>query len=116
MIKKIKPGIGLNKFDLEKLTMIGTKPANFFINLKDHKEKDSEGNYLIRPIASVHGTPIDGIDYFIQLILKQVLKFVPTNIISNRNIADDIFHINRRVTEVETEKGINILQDISRTN
>ena len=28
----------MNKFDLEKLTMVGTKPANFFINLKDHKK------------------------------------------------------------------------------
>ena len=114
LIKKIKPGAILNKFDLERLTTIGSKPANFFINLKDHKERDNEGNYLIRPIASVHGTPIDGVDYFIQLILKQALKLVPTNIISNRNIADDLFHINRLITGIETEKGIKILKDISR--
>ena len=40
IVKKIKPGTGMNIFDIEKLTMVGSKPANFFINLKDHKKKD----------------------------------------------------------------------------
>ena len=94
LVKKIKIGFGLTQNDIEKVTMVGSKPANFFLNIKDHKSKDKNGNFPVRPIASVHNTPVDGIDYLIQLILKQALKEVPTNIISNRDICDDCFSIN----------------------
>ena len=95
LIKRIKLNRGFDKLDIEKLLVSGSRPANFFINLKDHKNVDKDGKMLIRPIASVHGTPVDKVDFILQSIFKQVLNKVPTNITSNRELGNDIYLLNK---------------------
>ena len=46
LIKRINTGHGFTKGDLEKLHMVGSKPGNFFLNIKDHKKKMKMGNIL----------------------------------------------------------------------
>ena len=110
LIKRIKPSQELNKADLEKLLMVGSKPANFFLNVKDYKGKNDVGKYPIRPIASVHGTPVDGIDFLIQLILKQTLSIIPTNCVSNRHINEELQRINEIVLGINIENNTKILE------
>ncbi len=72
--------IKLNKNDLMKCKIQNSHPAEFFFNIKDHKKRNEEGLYPIRPIASVHNTPVDGIDFILQKILTQASSIVPSNI------------------------------------
>ena len=56
-----------------------SQPASFFGFVKDHKP-EVDGLHPMRPIASVHGTPADKIDWLISRILSQLLKFIPSHL------------------------------------
>ena len=61
--------------------------AKLFFNIKDHKKPDVTGNFPLRPIASVHGTPVDGIDWILQQVLSKAAKKVPANLRDANEIA-----------------------------
>ena len=73
----------LSKSTLQKLTSTGTQPANFYTLIKDHKNKDEKGAFPLRPIASVHNTPTNKIDWVCGRILNQLVQFVPAHLPSS---------------------------------
>jgi hypothetical protein len=101
----------------DRLKMINTSPtgANFALLIKDHKAK-VDGIYPVRPIASVHGTAIDGLDWLISSIMTQGLKMVDAHLDScdlfvdivndynynndfNNNIKEIFFEQNKELIE-----------------
>lgn len=75
--------------DHEKLLVSGTHPAKFLVNIKDHKEK-VDGSYPLRPIASIHGTPTQKVDWLASVILNQLVKFVPAHISSTNSLINEM--------------------------
>ena len=59
-----------------------TGPAKFFTLIKDHKPTSDSG-FPLRPIASVRNTPIEKLDWFLNRILSQLIKFVPSHLSSS---------------------------------
>jgi len=83
----------LNKRDLERLLVSGTEPANFKSFIKDHKPK-TNGDFPMRPIASVRNTPTEKIDFICSRILNQLLEFVPAHLNSSDEIINEISKLN----------------------
>lgn len=105
-INKIRHKLRMDNHNINKCLIKNSHPAKFFFNIKDHKEKKSNGNYPIRPIASVHGTPVDGIDFILQKILTQASKLVPTNISDTNSILNDIDDLNKEKCHFESDLNI----------
>ena len=63
---------------LKKCLVYNTHGARVFFNVKDHKPKNEQGNYPLRIIASVWGTPVAGLDFIVQDVLTQACKLVPS--------------------------------------
>ncbi len=78
----------LNKYDLQRLHSSGTQPARFYALIKDHKDK-KDGFYPLRPIASVHNTPTNKIDWLCGQILNQLVQFVPAHLSSSLDLIDN---------------------------
>ncbi len=93
-ISSLKLNIIKNDKELNKLMVSGTKPANFFAAVKDHKPMDDEGNWPLRPIASVHGTPVDKIDWILSKIILQVLPFVKSHLSSTISLLEKLDDLN----------------------
>ena len=70
----------LSKANLHRLFSTGSQPANFYTLIKDHKNKDENGVFPLRPIASVHDTPTNKIDWICGRILNQLVQFVPSHL------------------------------------
>ena len=79
ILSGLKQNICLKKADLEKLIADGSKPAIMRCAIKDHKDKVN-GEYPFRPIASIHGTPVDKLDWLASYSLSQLLRFVPSHL------------------------------------
>ena len=75
------------KYNAEKLLSCNSKPAKFFGFVKDHKEVE-DGLHPLRPIASVHNTPVDKIDWVLSKILSQILRFIPAHLESSEQLID----------------------------
>lgn len=73
--------------DIPKLLTNGSKPAHFSTLIKDHKEK-TEKHFPLRPIASVHGTPTEKVDWLVSKILNQFLQFVPAHLKNSSDLID----------------------------
>ena len=58
----------------------GSQPAHFQAFIKDHKNKNENDEFPLRPIASVRNTPIEKVDWLVSKILGQLVELVPTNI------------------------------------
>ena len=57
-------------------------PARFFSLVKDHKSYSISG-FPLRPIASVHSTPVEKLDWLANKVLSQLIKFVPSHLSSS---------------------------------
>ena len=45
-----------------------------------------ENGYPLRPIASVHNTATEKVDWFVSKILSQLVQFVPSNLKNSRDL------------------------------
>jgi hypothetical protein len=81
--------VTIPKRDIEKLKRHNAQPSKFYYLIKDHKPIKPDGNYPIRPIASIHGTPMDGADWLIASILQQGLHLIPAHLFD----ADEVMKI-----------------------
>jgi hypothetical protein len=66
--------------DYPKLTCTQSSPSKMFFLVKDHKDKDANGNYPLRPVASIHGTPVDKLDWIIQQSIQPLLSQVDAHL------------------------------------
>ena len=82
------------KRDINKLKSKNSKPSNFYFLIKDHKNKNEDGQWPIRPIASIHNTPVDGIDWLTQQIIQQLLEFIPAHIKDGDQVISEIHKVN----------------------
>ena len=80
ILEGLQDKLSLSKYDLQKLKVDGTKPANFHCTVKDHKPKNSNGIFPLRPIASIHSTPVDTLDWIVAKLLGQLLQFVTAHL------------------------------------
>ena len=80
LARKLAKTINIPKSELGKLTASNSVGAQMFFLIKDHKDPDENGKFKVRPVASVHRTPVNKLDFIGQLILKQVLRKVKTNL------------------------------------
>lgn len=76
-------------YQKDRLLSCGSKPADFFGFVKDHKEP-TNGAYPMRPIASVHGTPVDKVDWCIAQVLTQLLRFIPAHLDSSEALISQV--------------------------
>ena len=81
IIKEASQLMTFAQHDIDKLFSQGSEPARLRCVIKDHK-KLQNGSFPLRPIASVHNTPTDKIDWVISIILGQLLQFIPSYISS----------------------------------
>lgn len=77
----------LPKFDREKMIISGSKPAQFFSFVKDHKTKLPDVDHFpLRPIASAKNTATEKLDWLITQVLVQLVHYVPANIKNSDDI------------------------------
>ena len=76
-------------YDLNKLKSSCSQPAQISCNIKDHKAVVN-GQHPLRLIASVHGTAVDKIDWYITKILTQCLLLIPTHLDSTEKLLESI--------------------------
>ena len=84
------------KGDLDKLIKYEPSPAKLSFLIKDHKDKDGEGNFPLRPLANINGSSLDSLDWVLAKILNQGLKLVSYNIWNSQQILRTIPKINNR--------------------
>jgi hypothetical protein len=94
IMKKIISESNIGKRDASKLTCKYARGAQVQFLIKDHKDKDEEGNFPVRPIASIHNTPVDKLDFILQYILVQAAKLVPTNLLNCEEALKKLDEIN----------------------
>ena len=92
----------------DKLLSSGGKPAKFYVTIKDHKDKSSEG-YPLRPIASVVGTPIEKVDWLVGHLINQLVKFIPSHL---KNTEDLIQKLSNVLTDTSDEVRTFISLDV----
>ena len=78
----------LSKSNLQRLHSTGSQPANFYALIKDHKDK-CDDFFPLRPIASVHSTPTNKIDWICGRILNQLVQYVPAHLPSSSALIED---------------------------
>jgi hypothetical protein len=86
----IDPNTEIGWYEGKKLISSNTRGAHMTINAKDHKDRNEDGTYKIRPIASVHDTPVDKLDFIAQHVLTQLLQFIPTHITNAEQLLADL--------------------------
>jgi hypothetical protein len=97
IMKDLTTESNMTKRETSKMTTKYAKGAQIQFLIKDHKDKDEKGDYPIRPIASIHNTPVDKIDFVLQYILVQAAKLVPTNLLNTETALKRIDEINNTV-------------------
>ena len=89
-----------------------TNGAQFSITVKDHKNM-VEGKYPVRPIASVHGTGVDKIDWLLQGILVQTMEKCKYHISDRAKILKEMeAHKNTKDLEVISLDVVNLYPSI----
>ena len=76
-MNKVTKILNVKKNELGKFMSRNSQGAGMSFNIKDHKQPNAEGIFPVRPIASVHGTPVDKMDFIIQSVLVQILPLLP---------------------------------------
>jgi hypothetical protein len=94
ILTSIQAHTNIPKRDLDKLKSKNAKPSHFYFLIKDHKDRNDEGDWPIRPIASIHGTPVDGLDWLTQQIIQQALEFVPAHIVDGDQVLKAVNEVN----------------------
>ena len=93
--------------DKECMLSSGSNPANFFVAVKDHK-KCTNNNYPLRPIASVHDTPVDKLDWVVEIILTQALKFVKSHLQDTITLLDRLDNFNHNHPDIQDHVFISL--------
>jgi hypothetical protein len=93
--------------DQECMSSSGSNPANFFVAVKDHKKCDNS-NYPLRPIASVHDTPVDKLDWLVGLILVQALNFVKSHLVDTETLLNKIDNFNQYLSDIHNKIFISL--------
>jgi hypothetical protein len=94
LLDKIQGSLNIKKHLFNRLKVNAQHGAKFFLSIKDHKNIDSDGNYPVRPIASVHGTAVDSIDFLLQKILGQCLEHIPTHLSNGTTLIKTVDELN----------------------
>jgi hypothetical protein len=81
--------------DLPKLRSSTNTPSQMFFLIKDHKKKDKDGDFPLRPVASIHNTPVDKLDWIIQQIIQPLLNYVPAHLPNAERPLEHIDTINK---------------------
>ena len=84
----------LSKSNLQRLHSTGSQPANFYALIKDHKDK-SNGFFPLRPIATVHSTPTNKIDWLCGRILNQLVQYVPAHLLSSSALIEEFKNLSK---------------------
>jgi len=82
LISSMTRKMNIPKRSKEKLNSKGCSAASFYTLIKDHKNCDTQGQFPLRPIASVNNTPTEKVDWLLSAILKQLLVFIPSHIVN----------------------------------
>ena len=88
IMNSLKESMHFTQVEYEKLTTDGSKPAQLRCVVKDHKTSDKTGPPM-RPIASIHGTPIDRLDWLLTQVLSQLLFFIPSYLTNATTLIED---------------------------
>ena len=80
----------LLKSDYQRLLTTGAQPAKFYTLIKDHKDKNDNDFFPLRPIASVTDTPVNKVDWICGRILNQLVQFVQAHLRSSLNLIADL--------------------------
>ena len=91
----------LPKRQTQKLLSSGSRPAKFQAFIKDHKER-TEGNFPLRPIASVRNTAIEKVDWLVSEILSQLVNYVSANVRNSSEVIHKITALD--YSQLSTEK------------
>jgi hypothetical protein len=94
LLDNIQGSLKIKKHLFNRLKVNAQHGAKFFLSIKDHKNKDTDGNYPVRPIASVHGTAVDSIDFLLQKILGQCLEHIPTHLSNGTTLIKTVDELN----------------------
>jgi hypothetical protein len=94
ILDSVQKHTNISKRDIDKLRSKNATPSHFYFLIKDHKERGEDGDWPIRPIASIHGTPVDGLDWLTQQIIQQALKYVPAHIVDGDQVLKAINEVN----------------------
>ena len=103
IMRKLLKEANLGPRESSKLIAKNAKGAKMTFLIKDHKEADENGDLPSRPIASIHNTPVDKLDFILQYILAQTAKLVPTNLLNVETALKKIDELNQN-TPVEGKK------------
>jgi hypothetical protein len=95
IMKKLIKEAKLSPREASKLMVKYAKGAQMTFLIKDHKEPDENGDLPSRPIASIHNTPVDKLDFILQYILAQTAKLVPTNLLNVETALKRIDELNQ---------------------
>lgn len=80
----------ISKANLQRMLVSGSQPAQFYTMIKDHKEKNENNEYPLRPIASCIDNPTNKIDWFCGRILNQLVNFVPAHLPSSLKLIEEL--------------------------
>ena len=80
----------VSKSNLQRMLVSGSQPAQFYTMIKDHKEKNENNQYPLRPIASCINNPTNKIDWFCGRILNQLVNFVPAHLPSSLKLIEEL--------------------------
>ena len=80
--------------DLDKLTKYDAAPANLSFLIKDHKDKDNDGNFPLRPLANINNSSLDGLDWLLSKIVNQGIKLAKYHIWNAQQLLQTIPKIN----------------------
>jgi hypothetical protein len=95
IMRKLLKEANLSPREASKLIVKNAKGAQMTFLIKDHKEADENGDLPSRPIASIHNTPVDKLDFILQYILAQTAKLVPTNLLNVETALKKIDELNQ---------------------
>jgi hypothetical protein len=99
IMKEITKEAQMSPRESSKLIAKYAKGAQLTFLIKDHKETDENGDLPSRPIASIHNTPVDKLDFILQYILAQTAKIVPTNLLNVETALKKIDELNQSIPE-----------------
>ena len=80
MVESVKKNLQIPANNVKRLKVSNSRPAQITFTIKDHKDKKGDGSYPVRPIASVHNTLVDGLDWLLQEEMSPAVERVTANL------------------------------------
>ena len=107
IMRKMGTNMKLTKAEMERTLVVGSKPAEVFFQVKDHKEPNK-----LRAIANIHGTPYERVDELLAQILNEASELIPTQVknweemkikMDEYNVMEKDDNKNRRMLSLDIE-------------